>query len=334
MDSFVSPQQNPVQTPSAMPAPVPAPFAPTPAQEQPPKKINFRKFITIGSWIFLIIFLPVTVLIFLSQDSVQGEAFYPFKRGLENVVLAAASVNPVTRAAFRTDLADRRFTEAEKLLLASSNTGGLEDFVTGIHTAQTEIATISDPVKKQELQQKIQTSITGYGKKLDAVREQLVAREETAQLALAPTATPALSFPANTPVPGFSSGESSPIPTITPTQAPSITPKQTPTVSPTTTVRPSLVLSPTSAPTLAPTLVPTSFPTSTPVLIPTPTSAPTSGEEAIGVIDEIQKHLRCLQTTAPPHKECVPPEIQSKHSNKETKSGKQNERKQQTIREN
>lgn len=297
--------------------------------ESPKEHGKIRKIFNASSWFVFFAFLPVTVLILLSQNSIPGDLFYPIKRSMENVVLAAATVSPTTRAAFRTDLTTRRFDEAEKLLLGSSDINGLKEFVTEIQAAQNEVSAISDPAKKQELQKKIQRSVIEYEKRLDAVKVQLVAREPT-QLAIIPTLTPTgsqtvsptiepttIPLPTNTPVPVPTSKIGQPaIPTNTPVPLPTSTPKpiipsRSPTATPTS-------IAPTNKPTQAPT--PTSKQiSSTPIPSFTPTSTPApeqiGGGGTIGNVDKVQKYLHCLKTTLPPHSECIPPEINSASSN-------------------
>jgi len=320
--------------------PVSAQIDQLPMSDTPKETGKIRKIFNASSWFVLFAFLPVTVLIFLSQNTVPGEMFYPVKRSMENVILAAAAVSPATRVAFRTDLTTRRFDEAEKLLLASSDTKGLKDFVTGIQTAQKEVSAISDPAKKQELQQKIQTSVIEYERRLDLVRAQLVTREQTTQLTIVPTLTPtnsqtvsqevaptAIPLPTNTPVPVPTSKPGQPIiPTNTPVPLPTSTPKPlTPSRPPSATPTP---IPPTNAPTQVqiqgPTVTPKQTPTSTPIPSFTPTPTPTppqsKGGGTIGTVDRVQEYLRCLKTTLPPHSECVPPDIDSASSKSEDRS--------------
>ncbi len=295
--------------------------------ESPKEHGKIRKIFNASSWFVFFAFLPVTVLIFLSQNTVPGDMFYPIKRSMENVVLAAATVSPTTRAAFRTDLTTRRFDEAEKLLLGSSDINGLKEFVVEIQAAQEEVSAISDPIKKQELQQKIQTSVIEYEKRLDAVKVKLVAREPR-QLAIIATLTPTgsqtvsptiepttIPLPTNTPFPVPTAKVGQPaIPTNTPVPLPTSTPKpptpskQTPSATPTP-------VPPTDVPTIAPTLTSEQTPTSTPVpsFTPTPTPVPeqTDGERTMETVDKVQEYLRCLKNTQPPHRECIPPEINS-----------------------
>lgn len=292
----------------------------SPIGAPPEKPVGaIKKILNTTSWLIFFTLLPIATLILLSQNSIPGDLFYPIKRGMEGVVLAAASVSPATRAAFRTDLTTRRFDEAEKLLLTNSDIKGLKDFVAEIQAAQTEVSAISDPTKKQKLQQKIQTSVIEYEKRLNEVKAQLATREQ----ATSPT-------PPNTsvPVPTSKAGQLS-IPTPTPIPLPTSTtqspnPSKQPTATPTIEATILTTLTPTPVPA---TNTPTKTSTATPVptLTPTPTPPQSGGEGTIGTVDKVQEYLHCLQTTPAPHSECIPPEIDSASFNSEDQSGSQNE---------
>lgn len=285
-----------------------------PQQNQPQQETTgtIRKVFNTSSWFVFFAFLPLTVLILLSQNTIPGDLFYPIKRSMENVVLAAAAVSPTTRAAFRTDLTTRRFDEAEKLLLTSSDTQGLKDFVTEIGAAQKEVSAISDPVKKQELQQKIQTSVIEYEKRLDAVKTQLVTRENAIAVVV-PTSAPT-KIPESQPSTSPQTISSQIEPTAIPLPTNTLVPLPTSSPKPAT---PSKPPAPTATP-IPPAL--TSIPTSTPTPTPTRTPQPAGGEGTIGTVDEVRDFLHCLQITQPPHKECVSPEIKSANFNSEDKS--------------
>lgn len=154
-----------------------------PLPQEPQSK---RSTFNIISWIIISIFAPITVLIFISQNTIPGDFFYPVKRGLENVVLAGASISPTTSAFFHTDLADRRFGEAEKLLVASADTRGLTDFIDEVQATQFAIDALSESSQKEELTQKLITKIDDYQAKLTQVQNQV----QNTQLATSGIPTP------------------------------------------------------------------------------------------------------------------------------------------------
>lgn len=278
--------------------------------------LTTRSVANLASWLLLFLLAPATILVLISQNTVPGDFFYPVKRGLEGVVLAAASVHPSTKAAFRVDLQARRFTEAETLLLTKADTAGLSEFVSEVKQTQAAVAQVSDPVKKQELQQKLQEAYNEYEKRLVVVKVQLEAQQgvQPAQpsVTTSPEPTSAQAKPTNTPVPPPAGGPTSlpgqpPRPTNTPVPLPTSTPKPQPTALP-----PGV---PTSVPTRE---TPTPIPTQ---LEPTPIAPPSTPG---GAIDATTEYLRCLQTR--PHHECREPDIPQQHLQSERRPKDRQER--------
>lgn len=245
-------------------------------------KTTIRKVIDVSSWIALFAMLPFTILVLLSQNALPGDFFYGVKRGMETVVLAAASVNPATRSAFRTDLAKRRLNEAETLLLANLDNRGLGEFVTEVYAMQKEAEQITDAVQKQQALQKVQEAIVEYKEQLAAVKTQVIAKRQIYPTSVPPTAIPTqyqAPQPTNTPVP---------LPTNTPL--------------PPSVGRPTrVVLSATPRATHAPqtTTVPSQTPipsaTNAPFPTPPPAGGPTDDSDIIGDIDAVGAYLKCLQ---------------------------------------
>lgn len=229
-----------------------------------------RKYLDLSSWIILFALLPVSLLAFLSQNAVPGELFYPVKRGLENVVLVASSVHPATKVAFRTDLTERRFAEAESLLLLQGQTTALTEFVTDFEIIEEELAQISSSEEKKELSENLIAKINEYETKLVAVQTQ-IAQEN--QIAFVPsTPTPAPSSPTQQPA------TSTPIPVVQPSPGQTVTVTPTPTPTPIAIV-PSPVVNPTAEPTFEP------VPSGDPELPQTP-------EDQLREIEESKKKLR------------------------------------------
>lgn len=131
-----------------------------------------RKFLNLTSWVLLFLFAPFTLLILLSQNSVPGDLFYPVKRGLEGIVLAAASASPATRVAFRTDLTERRFKEAQKLLLAKADTTALDSFILEVQSTQEEVDALSSTLQKSQATEKLIAKIDDYQVKLTQIQAQ------------------------------------------------------------------------------------------------------------------------------------------------------------------
>ena len=273
---------------------------PVPVQtdhEPPPQKTNLRKFLDKAIWVIFFTLLPVTVLIFLSQDSGPGDLFYPVKRSLENVVLAAASVSPATKIAFRTDLTQTRFTESLKLLTSKSDTAGLSGFIAEVQTAQIEVSILSNKKDKDELTQKLITKIDEYQGKLTQVQSQI---ETVASSAENPTNT---STPIPTSVAIPSEVSSAPLALPSPSAKPTVSISQTPTPVPPT----------------------ASFLPSQTRLLPSPTqsvASPTTTTVA-AAIDDTQKKLQEIKK-----------QLEKKHENEFRKENRQTELERKTLNEN
>ncbi len=152
--------------------------------EQKPK----NRYLSIAGWSFVAILAPISVLLLVSQNALPGSFFYPVKTGFENVILAAASVNPVTRAAFRTDLADRRLKEAQSLLLTEADISQLNPFIEEVKTSEEEISFITNVDQKKQLQAQLDEKISQYQQALTDTRQQLIAQNPSlAQQATAPS---------------------------------------------------------------------------------------------------------------------------------------------------
>ncbi len=206
-----------------------------------------KKFLESLSWGLPVVLAPFTLLLLFSQSTVPGDLLYPYKRGKEGIILAGASLNPKTKAFFHADLADRRFDEAEKLLLANADTAALATFLTEVETTQGVVSDLSDEAKKDELSNALIAKIDDYQSKLTKVQEQVGQNpsqqtepsigQQQSQLGTAKTipqptitATPTLEpvLPTTTAAPGRPT--STPMPTSTP--RPTNTPQPTATSIP------------------------------------------------------------------------------------------------------
>lgn len=208
-----------------------------------------RQYLDLGAWVFLFALLPITVLILLSQNTIPGDFFYPVKRGMENIVLVASAVSPSTRAAFRTDLTQRRFDEASQILVSKADVSAYYDFVTEVRQAKQDIETISDPKEKSAKSEALLAKIEQYQTQLTQVQSQI----QQAEVFQAPQ---------------IPSQNSQPLPSETPagTPQPSKTPATTPVQAPTPTSTP--VASPAQTPLVTSTPAPSSSVPLTPPLNP------------------------------------------------------------------
>lgn len=139
-----------------------------------------KRKLSIASWALFIIITPLTFLGIIAQNTIPGEFLYAIKRTYEGGALLALSVFPSAKADYTTNLASTRFTEAEKLIVKKSDTQGLTALVTQVQQAKQEIATVSNPKQKEELQQKLVTSITQYQQGLNVVAAQVATQNSIA----------------------------------------------------------------------------------------------------------------------------------------------------------
>lgn len=287
---FTSPQGRPAQTVQEIPSqqvPVPPATTLTPSPvKYSPQKTNFRKVFNISSWIILFALLPVTVLIFLSQDSIPGDFFYPLKRSLENVVLAAASVNPSTRAAFKTDLTEARFKEAQGLITSRSNISGLTTFIDEVQSTRLEVTNLKNDTQREKAQEKLISKIEEYQNNLSVLEAKTEQKLISYGIQEIPTSAPSPIAQSETVTPSqgqtFSNLSPTPIPTIIliPTQTKISTPTPTNAFMPTSMPvgQASSAPSKVSAPTL--TLIPTET-KNVPAVLPQPESIQTDRKSVV-----------------------------------------------------
>lgn len=124
--------------------------------------IDWKRIISITSIMIPLVIAPSTGLLIFSQDSKPGDFLYPYKRGTELIILAGASLNPGTKAFFHVDLAERRFNEAEMLLIAKADASGLNEFASEIRNAKSAVIANPDSAQRKELSKKLISKIDDY----------------------------------------------------------------------------------------------------------------------------------------------------------------------------
>ena len=142
--------------------------------------INWRRILNITSIVVPLVIAPSTGLLILSQNSRPGDFLYPYKRGTEMIILAGASVNPNAKAFFHVDLTQRRFNEAELLLLAKRDTSGFDDFVSEMKSAREAIASNPNPENRKELAKNLIAKIDTYQIQLNKDQNQLSSSSQNA----------------------------------------------------------------------------------------------------------------------------------------------------------
>ena len=128
------------------------------------------RLLTILSLILVIALFPPATLALISNNAIPGDRIYPIKRGLEDIIFAIVSLNPVTKAWFAAARSDRRFQEFSTLIAQgkfASNT--LNELVSQAEVAASEIKRIDDPIRRQQLVNQLSQSIDKYNQKLEEV---------------------------------------------------------------------------------------------------------------------------------------------------------------------
>lgn len=278
---------------------------------------KIKHFVNIASIILAIVLSPLTVLILLSQNSIPGNFLYAYKRGLENTIVAVASVHPATRVAFRTGLTERRFDEAQTLLSSTQDINGLQEFVREVAATNKELESIADSKDKKQLEEKLYASLDDYQKRLKETKVVLIAEGKMQETIIA-TVPPLENagqqqpgFPTNTPVSFTTAMSPTSMPMSTITIASTATPMLEP-VLPTSTAapgRPTSTPRPTATPHPSPRPTATSTPRPISTLTPTPTPGSVSGPTTPGdAVDKTEQYLECLRRKREnPALVCIPP---------------------------
>lgn len=255
-----------------------------------------RKYLDLTSWVLLFFFAPFTVLILLSQNTIPGDFFYPVKRGLENIILVAYSVSPSAKVGFRTDLTQRRFTEAQTLLVSKADTTAYNQFIDEVFVTSQDLSKLSNAQDKIESSEKLLAKIEEYQTQLTQVQNQV----QIAQALPQPIETQPIT-PGEVP---------SQITQTQPTQVPSqtIQPTQQPTQSVTPTpISVSQSSTPVSVPSQASSSPPASSAPTAPPLAVTVTNQiannPVKAEEVKEGIKKTQEHLELLKEKVKKEKE-------------------------------
>lgn len=174
------------------------------------------------SKIFIVVIIVLafpTGLILASQNASPGDSTYSIKRGMEGVLSSLLSLNPITKAYFKTDLSNRRFKESIVLLNRNSadkittNTS-LVEMLNTTAIASADIKNVSDPALKKRLADSLSNQITTYRQSLSAVAKEKNQTTVTVNPTLTPT--PIQSGPTSTPVPTKTQILLTPTPSLTP----------------------------------------------------------------------------------------------------------------------
>ena len=145
------------------------------------------RLLGIISLILAIVLFPPAALAVMSNNAVPGDATYPIKRGLEDVIYAVASLTPTTKAWFAAARSDRRFQEVTVLITQGKQAQEtLNELVVQTDIAAGQINQITDQKQKEQLINQLSQSIEKYDQGL----QQLIAQPSTKPAVPQPAVTP------------------------------------------------------------------------------------------------------------------------------------------------
>lgn len=280
-----------------------------------------RRYLDLSTWIFLFALLPLTVIILLSQNTVPGDLFYPMKRGMEDVILAAASVNPSTQVAFRTDLTEKRFQEAQQLLVSKADTTAFTDFVDQVSTTQQDVSNLSNQQEKIQASEKLIAKIDQYQAQLAQVQTQVQIAQSGFSATPLPSSAALNQQPSSSQQPGAAPTTNPTISnTLTSSVQPtsqSIQPTTKPTQSTSSTTQPVIpITTPISSPIAA-----SPLPSIQPSAATTIASSPIKAEEVKITITNTQDELKKIKEQLQKDKEDAQFKSQVQEEEKKIKNG-------------
>ncbi|OGE19249.1 hypothetical protein A2871_00130 [Candidatus Daviesbacteria bacterium RIFCSPHIGHO2_01_FULL_41_23] len=209
------------------------------------------KLLSTLALVFAIVLFPPAVLAVVSNNAVPGDLTYPIKRGLEDIIYAAFSVNRITKTWFAGARSDRRYQEVTVL----ATKGGkikqtLQDLVEQTQVTADQISQVTDPVEKEKLINQLSDSIAKYDAGLAQIAGQIKQPSATAPQQPLPT-SPALTSQPNAIQPSGSvsspSDSEAQLPVATPRPV-AVLPQPTATPGSSTSPRATALPQPTNAP--------------------------------------------------------------------------------------
>lgn len=150
-----------------------------------------KNFINKLLWVCFIFLSPITLIGLLSQNSIPNDFLYPVKLGIEKVGLFAFSFTPEAKASYNSSLTERRFDEAQKMIVSNSNIAGLNTLVEQTTKTQESVQKVENPEQKKVLEKKLIENINKY-------QEKLTQTQQSVDPSYIPTSTP---IPTSPPTP-------------------------------------------------------------------------------------------------------------------------------------
>ncbi|MBI2017662.1 hypothetical protein HYS92_01280 [Candidatus Daviesbacteria bacterium] len=137
--------------------------------------------------ILSIVLFPPAALALISNNAVPGDATYPIKRFLEDIIYNVASLNPSTKAWFAAARSDKRFEEIKILFdKGKSAVITLDELVAQTNAAVLDISKITNHAQKEQLFTQVENSIDKYKESLKQLSDKAAASDQS-QTSVQPT---------------------------------------------------------------------------------------------------------------------------------------------------
>lgn len=184
------------------------------------------KLLTIISLILVLVLFPPAALAVISNNAIPGDATYPIKRSLEDIIFTFASLNPTTKAWFAAARSDRRFKELKTLVAQGKKSSEtLNELVEQTEVAASQLAQVINPTERAKLIDELSQSIEKYDQGLQQFSTPSNITTITTSL---PPTTPQPTTTTVIPTPAGTDFISPSAPTTQPTIRPTSTPQSTP----------------------------------------------------------------------------------------------------------
>ncbi|MDO8269792.1 MAG: DUF5667 domain-containing protein [Candidatus Levybacteria bacterium] len=149
-----------------------------------------KNFLNKALWVSFIFLSPMTLLGLFSQNSIPGEILYPIKLGIEKTGSLVFAFTPESHASYNTALTERRFEEAQALIIQNSNTTGLTDLVEQTQKTALSTSKVEDPQQKKLIEEKLIRNITQYQQSLTQTQQTVNATYQPVEaVTIQPSAT-------------------------------------------------------------------------------------------------------------------------------------------------
>jgi len=137
--------------------------------------MTLRQIINIVTLTLAFLLLAPAGLILASWNSLPGDSLYSTKRTLETIALAVLSPSYQTQTSLSTKLISRRLQEADATIDKKSSSEGLDQLKAQLALVQGQIQQAPTPEVKQQVTQKLVTTLVQTQAQLETKKQTLVA---------------------------------------------------------------------------------------------------------------------------------------------------------------